>query len=417
MQRSKSDLILFFLAVTLLGMVWSKFLISQGIIWLSVVSLLDYDPKSRFRIRWSRAWLSNIQNWKTYLPALSVILLFLPIFISGIYSENWELWLERVRIKLPLFFLPIVFLGIPILDRKRFLQILYFFIYLMIGSALFAVARYFFNFDAYNDLIRTGQAIPVPLNHIRFSLLLCCAVLAGFYVLSQNSFFQSKTERYILLFFLLLGIISLHILSVRSGIFTFYCCSFILIIKEIWQTEHRIGGLGALLLLVLIPLLAYYVLPGFKSKVEYMKWDFLQFQQNIGSNYSDSERLISIKAGWETGKESPVFGVGAGDAKDKIDAMYREKFPSYPNPKLPHNQFVMTFVATGCIGLIALVLGLFYSLFSSKNYRNTFFLLIHILVFLSFMVECTLETSQGVALYSVFWLLGYIDLWKTKIIS
>ncbi len=413
-RRSKSDIILFFLSVTLIGMTWSKFLISQGIIWLTVVSLLDFDAQSPYKIRWSKYWLENVKQWKKFLPALSVTLLFIPILLSGIYSDNIDLWWERVRIKLPLLFLPFVFLGIPTIRRHDFLKILYFFVFLMVASATFVVIRYLLNFESYNLMLQTGRAIPAPLHHIRFSLLLCCAILIGLYLYRERFYWKYHQERLLLLVTTIIGIVCLHILAVRSGIVTFYICCFFLLIKELIRYKNIKTAIIGLVALVLLPMLAYQFIPGFKTKLEYMKWDRLQYQQNIGQNYSDSERLISIQAGLDVGNQSPIFGVGAGDVKEEIEKVYKSKYPEYSNTKLPHNQFIMTYSSVGLVGLLAFVFGLFYSLFSQKNYRNTFFLFIHLLVFLSFMVECTLETSQGVALYSVFWLLGNIDLWKTK---
>jgi O-antigen ligase len=148
-------------------------------------------------------------------------------------------------------------------------------------------------------------------------------------------------------------------------------------------------------------------MPSFKLKIDYARWDYLQYRQGIGAFYPDAERLISMEIGLDIGKRSPLFGIGAGDLEQAVKAAYNA--PPYAgkyNYRMPHNQFVTLFAGVGIIGLVLFLTGFFYPLLYRKNYRQPLFLALHAIVFMSFFMENTIENNFGVSMYLFFLLIG-----------
>lgn len=394
----KYGLTFFFILVTILGLVWSKFLISQGVIWLSVISLFSWDAKLKFPLCFNPQFIFLFRNIKQFLPQLSMIGLFLIPLIWGIGSSDTEYWMEKVRIRLPFLALPLIFLILPKLSKRDFNILLLIFQSILTITALAAVINFFLHYEIMMNMLSKGQFIPVPLHHIRFSLMLAFSIFIGFYLYKNE-----KNRKWIARFALsqsFLAIICLHILSVRSGIAVFYFLSIFILVKTILIQKNYILGIGLIIIIVLMPLAFYQMNSSFNTKINYSKWDFEQYLENNGTNYSDSERITSIIVGIEIFQKHPILGVGTGDVNNEVKQIYKDKFPSYENAKLPHNQIIVVLASQGIVGLFLFLFFYFYPLFYQKGYRNFLATILSLTIFLSFLVESTFETSQGVMMYA-----------------
>ena len=76
-------------------------------------------------------------------------------------------------------------------------------------------------------------------------------------------------------------------------------------------------GLVSIFLLIQTPMI--------KSKLGYMFYDWEQYASNGGANYSDSERLFSLKTGWELFSENVLLGTGIGDLFDSCEEVYQQQ--------------------------------------------------------------------------------------------
>lgn len=394
----KYGLTFFFILVTILGLVWSKFLISQGVIWLSVISLFSWDAKLKFPLCFNPQFIFLFRNIKQFLPQLSMIGLFLIPLIWGIGSSDTEYWMEKVRIRLPFLAFPLIFLILPKMSIKDFNILLLIFQSILTFTALGAVLNFFLHYEIMMNMLSRGQFIPVPLHHIRFSLMLAFSIFIGFYLYKNEN-----NRKWIARFALsqsFLAIICLHILSVRSGIAVFYFLSIFILVKTILIQKNYILGIGLIIIIVLMPLAFYKMNSSFNTKINYSKWDFEQYLENNGTNYSDSERITSIIVGIEIFQKHPFFGVGTGDINNEVKQIYKDKFPSYENAKLPHNQIIVVLASQGIVGLLLFLFFYFYPLFYQKGYRSFLATILSLTIFLSFLVESTFETSQGVMMYA-----------------
>ena len=408
-------------ALTLL-MIWVVAMIFSAEIVLSL-SMIGLCVLAVFQLYWTdngpqlglRAALrDNFRLLWKHKRFLWVTVPFFLVLFSSIYSSDVDYTLERLRIKLPFLVLPLAFLSLPRFSRRELSGFLYFFVMLVLVACVYVGVQYLADMEAITQAMGRGKAMPTPSNHIRFSLCVALAILAGGALVQQRFVWRYRWERYWLAgcTFFLFGFI--HLLSVRSGLLSLYLALAFLGVYWVWTSRRWALGVALLAGMVALPFVAYQTLPSFKMKVDYAKWDWQQYRQGTGQHYSDSERLLSLQVGWAVSQENAVFGVGAGDLKQ---AMYREYArlagPEH-QPRMPHNQFLSIYAGTGVLGLFFFILALAIPLLANGNFRQPLFLAFHIVLLASFLMENTLENNFGLSLYLLFLLLGLQHLGKSR---
>ena len=144
-------------------------------------------------------------------------------------------------------------------------------------------------------------------------------------------------------------------------------------------------------------------IPSLRSKIAYMKYDWEQYQQQNSKAYSDGERINSIMHGIKLAKENLLLGVGEGDVEDEMKLeIYGTNLPAEDTYiKMPHNQFVWTFAATGILGIVLFIGFFLASIYKSFAEKNLYLFLFTIVAIASMMVEQTLETQLGVAWFLI----------------
>ena len=163
------------------------------------------------------------------------------------------------------------------------------------------------------------------------------------------------------------------------------------------------------IMIVLIPLIAYFSIPSVKAKVNYMQFDLQQlFLFKNASGFSDGGRIISIEKGMELFREHPFTGVGIGDLQVEMKRKLNSA-PEHPRDiLLPHNQFVFLAAGTGIFGLLVFIIVILSPLMKRRYLKNWFFVCFHIIVLSSFFTEATIEEQMGTGFYLSFLLLMYI---------
>ena len=397
-----------FLFTYLVSMVLSaEFVLSVSMIALLLLALFELRIEGpKVRLIWRRTLRENFKKYWGYRawPAVSVPILI--VFISAFWSGDIDYTLARLRIKLPFLILPFAFASMPPLRKKEILTILYFLLASMTAISLYVLIDFLVNFDEVMALIGRGGHLPTPSNHIRFSLTLALAIIGGGALWLENFHFRHRSERWFIGGMTLFLFAFIHILSVRSGIVALYVALVTLGGYYIFIKKKYLAGLAGIAAIVAMPVVAYQTVPSFKLKVDYARWDFMQFQKGIGGQYPDSERLISIRTGVDIGLENPLLGVGAGDLKREMKKIYDTEHAGKYHFRMPHNQLVSIFAGTGGLGLLAFLTAFFFPLFYKKNYRQPLFLALHAIVFTSFMMENTIENNFGVSMYLFFLLIG-----------
>ncbi len=384
-------------AMLFTGFVCSRALASIGMIGIVIAALLNIKNCSS-KIFFERKEL------------LLLTLLFWGVFVSGLWSDDKNFWMNFTRIHLPYLFLPLAFGALPKLDLKQLKAIALLYVFVMCVSGVFVLARYFLHYEQINESIFSGGVIPMPYNHIRYSLMLvfafCVALYLRSYELRVAGRERVELHNALLTFSAIFIFILLHILSVRSGLFALYIAIIMMLATWIIRERKWMRALLLLLVITVFSAVAFNTIPSLKNRIQYMKYDIINYKHNQPIDASDGMRFRSWKGAWEVSKKSPLLGVGYGDLQNEMSAYYNENFPvlELHQHKLPHNQFLWWLVSTGWIGVIvfsSVILFPFIKYFTTKFWLwHCFFAII----FSSFIWEATLEEQMGTGFFSI-WLL------------
>lgn len=410
--RLCSQSTVFFAMLIVASMMLSPFLLSVGIwglllaaLWYS--ALLYRNENGALPLKKPMAWLFILKRgfqrlFQQRAYALMLVLLLVP-FVSGLWSDDTRYWLDRVRVRLPFLVLPFIFVNLPPLSRTQFRLVLYVLVWVLVLVCIGIGIHYFLNEDSILQGIREGRPIPVPRQHIRFSLILCTGIVAGSWLWIKRFVWHFTWERNVLGVALVFLFFFQHFLAVRSGLAALYAVLFFTLLRYMWNSKQWLVGLGALILFSSMLLAAVQFIPSLNQRLDYMVHDWHMFRNHAGQNYSDSERWVSLETGVELWKRAPLFGVGAGDLPVETNKLLAEEYPQYvETPKLPHNQFIYLLAGTGIVGLVLSMIVFLYPMLVPEYRRFYPFLAHQVVIFMSFLVEYTIETSIGVAFYLFF---------------
>lgn len=404
----KENWLLFLFSVTMISLVIeARIVMSQAVIWLLLTSVVSILPGQFPFFKFSEVFRRHIGRFWLYRAYSVVLLIFMSVLLSGLWSPANGDWLSKVTMRLPFLAMPLAFAWLPAVTKRNYRIVFYGMLLLLSIVSAGVLLNYAFHFETITETLRHGKNIPVPMNHIRFSLLLGLGICSGILLWLEEFYIRFAWERRIILGICIFLFITIHILSVRSGIVALYATLALLGFRYyIVKKKEYLKGIALGASLMVIPILAYLVLPSLQNKVMYSMYDMEQFRAGKGSDFSDSERFGSIMVGIDIGNRYPLLGCGYGNLDSEIRSTYQRVFPQDNECKLPHNQFVMTYAAAGLLGVFILLIAFFYPLFYRKNYRDWYFLALHCIVFCSFLVEATIETQVGTLLYTFFLGLG-----------
>jgi len=161
-------------ACWIIGIMWSRFGISLGMILMLVAGLWGGNIKSKVK-----SFVSN----KYYLAVTGIFLLFL---ISGLYSVNQEYFIQRMRIKLPFLFLPFAMSAIKGVDKETIRTIIYLFIAVTLSGVFWSLSHFLLDVNSYVANYSKGQILPTPIHHIRYSIMVALSIAMAIYLLLEK---------------------------------------------------------------------------------------------------------------------------------------------------------------------------------------------------------------------------------------
>jgi len=368
----------------LLGAVLALFAPGHAVSSLTIMALLAF------------AFYNIFVHRTIYWNQLSVlvILLYIWMMVSGLWSDEISYFGERIRIKSSLIAIAFCFLFFKNIKGESLNKGLLFFVYAMIFSSIFIWFHYVFHHVEVLSGLYYGSSMPVPFrSHIRYGLLLDLAFLISLHYTIET--YGSKRFFWhlaITLYFVLL----IHFVSVRMAILGLYIsilCYALYYYRMLWKYKQI--TISMLLLMIVFVLLLIQI-PTFKTKVGYMLYDWEQMKAQNISNYSDGERIQSIYHGISLIEKNPWLGVGEGDLKKEMMALGNTLSGDV---KMPHNQFVWTWSACGIVGFLLWV-AIFVVLYGKSVRSKSALLCSYTTIILSsMMIESTIETQIGALIF------------------
>jgi hypothetical protein len=378
----------------------SRAVLSVSVILFLLLAIVDKD----FKEQW-KAFLSN-----RYFICFT-LLFFLPA-LSGLWSENTGKWLDMVRLKLPLLFFPLAFADCWRLTRKQWQITAATFLAVVFVGCAWGLLHYFLHINEVHADYLKAKTLWTPLDndHVRFSWLVTVAVIGCFFF---SNLFQQKRVSVALYVLAAFFVVYLHILSARTGLFSFYL--FLLLSAGWLLWNKRKGKLSTVLLALVIslPLLAYFFVPTFQNRIRYLVYDFsfVQKEQYLpGTN--DGARVMSLKAGWQVLKENP-FGVGAGDIMHEADKWYVTNVPQVLSTDkfYPSSEWLIYGAIAGWPGVIIFSVIMLLPFFYPPKHHPFLWIAFHTTAAFSFLFDMGLEVQYGIFLY------GFLTFWWWRLAS
>ena len=340
---------------------------------------------------------------------------FFLVLVSGFWSDDIIFWLKRVQLRLPFLVLPLAFANLPSLNQpskdthtyknqvsqKHVNLLLEFALWVFCATILVVLTNYVFHFEAINKGLGEGRPMPYLKAHITFSIMASFVVMGGIHLWQEDFYWKFPFEKILIRGLTLFLFIGLYVISVRSGLLALYICLIIKLLLVVFREKKYILGITSFLFLLTIPIFAYKNIPSFQQRINYAMWDLGKYQENKPETYSDAQRIISYKMGFEVVKNNPVLGVGSGDADAEIVKMYAQMYPNLKY-KMPHNGWLFNAVEVGLVGLIIYIFSFFFVILFKKRYKNDVFLFLNIAMFVGMSVDYTFEGSFGAAFYVFF---------------
>jgi hypothetical protein len=223
-----------------------------------------------------RKW-RELRNNKLFWVLIS---LYLVHIIGLIYTNDMNDGLKDIRIKLPLFILPLVFFTTRPFSKNEFHFLLYCFLF---GSVLNVAWCYIYSFILHkNEIARSASRF---MSHIRLGLYLNMAISACVYFLFVH---RESIKKVGFVFLILIYLFAMYALGLASGFVNFFILFFL---ASCYLLSRLNGKLKATLIVVLVTLIfsvCYYVKKVYDSQVLVNKspYNTVQLKNANGHWYS-----------------------------------------------------------------------------------------------------------------------------------
>ena len=341
------------------------------------------------------------------------LLFFIPL-ISGLWSNDLGLWWFRCQQKIPLLVLPFSLVYIQQLKSKHIVQFHVLWIFTIFLGSLWSLSLYIGDPDQMIQLYKVSKVLPTwaENDHIRFTIAIIISILFALYM-EQNNSLKGSAVKWIIRGISIWLIIFLHIISVKTGLIGLYLVILPVYGIHLWKKKKALSIL--LIFIALITLgLSVRMIPTLRERINYMIYDHnLWSNEKFTGTDSDSNRILSLKAGWEIWKNNFFAGVGYGDIRSDVDKWFDKNVPIVKSEQrfLPLNQWIFAGSTTGIVGVIIFSLIICLPFFNKKWTGTLTSLCFWIFMTILFTYESTIEDQRGVYLFS------FMTLWWHLLIN
>ncbi len=386
-----------------MSLVWSRALLSILPVAFAVFTAVDIQIEP-FKVRWVLT-PKNVLGIIRYKPFIIVFSLYFLLFVvSIVYAGNISEWWQLTHPKFPFLLIPLGFLMLKPFSRKEYMLITLSMIVLAVWSSIWVQVAYYSEHYLFSQSLGFGGSLPTPIDHIRYSVVIALSMILCLGFAIEGWKIKYPWERWVYGLASVYLFYFLHVLSVRSGLAIAYAGIFLMVVFYL-RVLNRLKQAAIIASILIAPVVAYKVLPGFQLKVDYTLYDFGKFKQDQGNDYSDSERWDSWHAGIAIGNQHPFFGTGTGKFRSDLQTYYKEELKREDYTR-PHNQFINIFCEFGLFGLSVFLFTLIYPMTFRFFWRPPLMPVLYIMQILSMLVEHPLDTEFGTMLFIIITVLG-----------
>ena len=333
---------------------------------------------------------------------VSFLLIALLPLGYDIWYEGIDFYREKGIMKMIVFLLPL-FIVVWHPDKTTVSAVNKIIMATTLTASAYSLFYYVTNFEDIN--LQYGQAKVMKVlayqDHIRLSWVTAISMVLACFELLRSRHLNYKI---FLSVFIIFQTIYLHVLGARTGLIILY----LTILSGSIIFSHRLRKqyiLLAPILIILLIFLSYQHIPSFKSRVNFLKYDYSHYiKGQYKEGLSDAIRFFSIKAGIEMFKENPITGVGFSRIDENIDRWYETHYPQVsPDSRFPpSSQYLIYLVSGGAIGFLLFAYHCLIP-FTTAGLRNNKWLMLFLIpTFFSFLFETHLEGQTPLFVYGFF---------------
>lgn len=401
--RVTIHLYLFFTGMILLlfGFLFSRAMLSISMFIIIANGLLQGD--------WKERWPVFLQQ--KYLVGISC--LFILPFISGLWSNDIITWLHAMEDKLPLLLMPVALVMQRGFEKKHFVLFSLLWIILLFGGTVWSGIQYLQEKELYNHLYRFSKVIPTwaDNDHIRFSMGIIISILLWL-KLEEWKAISSSFLRWLMRAVMLWFVLFLHILGAKTGLIGLYLILVPLLLWQLYTIGKKSIAIATFVIACSLPVLAYQLLPTFKTRMHYILYDRDNWKAgNFSGDFSDGNRMLSIKSGWDVFQHNWLTGVGYGDIKKETSQWYDVYAPNVAITEryLPLNQWVTAGSGAGITAVLLFTVIILMPFFSKQWQQNKQALAFVSFLNIVFLYECTIDDQFGVFMFCFFTLYWHLS--------
>ena len=331
---------------------------------------------------------------------LALAFLYVTYVVGLIYSTNLKYGLFDLEVKLSLLLFPLVFFVSKIEMKKVADNILNSFIdgcFVASMLSLISAAIQYYLYGNINSFFYGELAL---YGHSSYMAIFLCFSSALIYIRNIK---QNNAIKFPLKDLFLLGLFSIMIffLVSKTGIISILLIHFTFIGYLIIKNKLFLKGTIVLVLISTLLFTGYKVFPEVNNRFNEMF--SVVFSESTELNSTSSIRAEIWKTSINILMQHP-FGVGTGDVKDVLVENYMDSGLDYAAEKElnAHNQFLQIALATGILGLLVLLLMIFYPLYYAIKNKHIIYIVFLCLMTINFLTEAMLETLAGVVFFAFF---------------
>jgi O-antigen ligase len=391
-NKYKSIIISAILLIIIVGLYFSRAMISIGTGLLGFIALVDFQKDKLNKLLKS--------------PYLIYLFTYLLYLLSFFYTQNFSVLKQLLFLQLPFIIFPFFFSQQEI-SKKQIDYILKAFIIITSLVCLGTLISFFNNYTLNMQMIINAKAIPAitGIVHYQFAFLIVIAIICS-YTLIQNIEEKSKPLWLFLLIFL---IATIHILAYRTGVFCFYILVFYYFIKLLITVKNKGRVLGFGIAFLIIVILSFLFIKPLNLKIAATNSDISRIINH--ENYNDhsiAQRYAATLNSLQIIKNNFWLGVAPADLGDEMKSQY--KINSYllipENRVFVHNQYLYYLSSFGILAFVIWVFLWFKNLFISiKKYQFLAYLIL--LASAAFLIDDFFQIQIGFTGFLFFYYLLY----------
>ena len=345
------------------------------------------------------AWLQLKKNYWFY----TLILFFIVHVLGYWFSENKHDALNAIEIKLGFLAFPILIFSINYSDIE-IKKIITSFVSGNTLAAFFCLFRatYLYLLENMNAFFYSEFSFFMHPSYFAMYLIFAQLIVMLYY----PKWLMHLTQLYLKIGFISLTfLITIFLCSSKMGLITAFVLLPSVFTFILYQSGYKKTIVIVLTVFVLGIVIAYKLFP---TPFERLKFAFKVSESISTIDKTDGESTAVRVLIWQESikiiKQHFLFGTSAGDANDKLVQAYeQEGMTGALRKKLnAHNQYLQTFIGTGLIGFVILLLMTIGVLVYSIYTKNLLLMLFSALTTSNFLVESMLQAQAGFIFFIFF---------------